>query len=363
MKHRILSLDLSRILAILGVVAIHTENITASKTNYLGGLSWWFANTIHSLVVVSVPLFIMISGSLLLRKKEITKKYVLKKIWREFLPPLLFWWIFYFYWNSRPFVSIDLKSFFTKFFLTETGHLYFLQIIIGLYFLAPLIFRLIKNHIFSKKMLIFLTLIVMIYEYSSYLFLNTYNKSNLLIISIPFITYFVWGMHLSKVILNKKQWWFISFISMGVVFVISYLTFMSTKLFNSGNTLLWTPSGGNLFWEPFTLPVLLLSGMIFILLNNIEVVFPTIFKSEKSKSFLVLLSNISFGVYLIHPFVLDRLDTIFNLAVHLTKMPLWFYYLYRTGLVFIVSSVIVILVSKIKLFNALLGVRKNRCNT
>jgi len=36
MKKRVLSLDLARVLSILGVVAIHAENITSSKTNYLG---------------------------------------------------------------------------------------------------------------------------------------------------------------------------------------------------------------------------------------------------------------------------------------------------------------------------------------
>ncbi|NCN45471.1 MAG: hypothetical protein COU63_02900 [Candidatus Pacebacteria bacterium CG10_big_fil_rev_8_21_14_0_10_36_11] len=80
MKKRVLSLDLARVLSILGVVAIHAENITSSKTNYLGGISWWFVNTVHSLVAVSVPLFVMISGTLLLNKKDLSNNYVFSKI-------------------------------------------------------------------------------------------------------------------------------------------------------------------------------------------------------------------------------------------------------------------------------------------
>ena len=351
-------MDLARVLAILGVVAIHTENITASKTNYLGGVSWWFANTIHSLIIVSVPLFFMISGSLLLRRKEITSSYAIGKLGREFLPPLLFWWAIYFWWNSRLIFPANLSSFFTDFFYTDTGHLYFLQIIVGLYLFLPLVFKLVKNQLVSMRSLVLLTLLAMVYEYSSFLFLETYNKTNIFLIFIPFVLYFIWGFYLAQVILKKQQWWVISLVSLASVLLISYLTFISTKLFNAGNTLFWTPLGGNLFWEPFTLPVLLLSGMIFVLLNNIAVVFPSIFKSQKCNSFLTLLSGISFGVYLIHPLVLDRLDNIFNLAVHLTTMPLWFYYIYRTGLVFIVSSVIVYLLSRVKIFNVLLGVRE-----
>ena len=357
-KKRILSLDLIRVLAILGVIAIHTENITASKTNYLGGISWWFANTIHSLIAVSVPLFIMISGALLLSKKDLSSEYVLNKIKKQFFPPLLFWWFFYFMWNSRALSLIDFKSFFINFFYADIGHLYFLQIIIGLYFFSPIVFKLVKNNFISKWLLVLSTVVVMTYEYLSFLVFKTYNQTNLLIIFIPFIVYFVWGYYLSKVRLKVKQWWFIALISFVITVFISYLTFISTNLFIKNNTLFWTPDGGNLLWEPFTLPVLLLSGMIFVLLNNIKIIFPNIFKSKRNNTFLILLSNISFGVYLIHPFVLDRLDNIFNLAVHLTEMPLWLYYFYRTSLISIVSSLIVVLISKLKIFNVLLGIRK-----
>lgn len=358
MKKRVLSLDLARVLAILGVVAIHTENITASKTNYLGGTSWWLANTIHSLISVSVPLFIMISGALLLHKKNLSKKYVFHKIINQLLPPLLFWWIFFFLWNNRALIFVDFKLIFSEFFYTNIGHLYFLQIIIGLYLVGPLISRSIKNNSAFKPILALSTIAVVVYEYLSFLVLKTYNQTNVLIIFIPFIVYFVWGYYLYKIKLTVRQWSFVAMSSLILTLFISYLTYISTNLFNQGSVLFWTPDGGNLFWEPFTLPVLLLSGMVFVLLNNIEVVFPNMFKSDKTISILVLLSNISFGVYLVHPFILDRLDNVFNLAIHLTELPLWMYYFYRTGLVFTVTSLIVIFMSKFRILNAVLGIRR-----
>jgi len=359
MKSRVFSLDLARVLAILGVVAIHTENITASKTNYLGGLSWWLANTVHSLIVVSVPLFIMISGALLLNKKNLSKEYIFNKVKHQFLPPLLFWWLFYFFWNNQFIFSFsELKFLFSNFFYTEIGHLYFLQLIIGIYFVSPVIFRLIKTNKLSKSLLLLVTLVVMIYEYLSFLVFKTYNLTNLLTIFIPFTVYFVGGYYLVKIKTTVKQWWFLLLISFGLTMLISYLTFFSTKLFNHGHTLFWTPTGGNLFWEPFTLPVLLLSGIVFVLLNNLQLVFPLVFRSTMINSLLVLLSELSFGVYLIHPFVMDRLDNIFNLAIHLTTLPLWFYYLYRTSLILLVSLLLIFLLSKLKLFNVLLGIRK-----
>ncbi|MFZ5376296.1 MAG: acyltransferase [Patescibacteria group bacterium] len=358
MKKRQISLDLIRVLAIVGVVATHTENITASKTNYLGGISWWFANWIHSLVVVSVPLFIMLSGFLLLRKKELSIKYVIRKIMEQFLPPLLFWWIFYYLWNGRANLTWDLKIFFSNFFSTEIGHLYFLQIIFGLYLISPLVLRLVQKNRLTKWFLAIGTLLAMAYEYFSFLVFKTYNQTNLFVIFVPFIIYFVWGYYLSQISLSKRQWWLGAGGVLVIVSLISVLTFVSTNFYNQGNKLFWTPAGGNMLWEPFTFPVLLLSTMVFILLNNIEKICPNIFQSKKLSWFLVLVSNLSFGIYLIHPFVLDRIDNIFSLSIHLTSMPLWFYYIYRTGLVFIISVLVVLLASKIKIFNVVLGIRK-----
>ncbi len=42
-KEHDLSADLVRVYAIFGVVFLHSDSVTSSLTNYVGGTSWWLA--------------------------------------------------------------------------------------------------------------------------------------------------------------------------------------------------------------------------------------------------------------------------------------------------------------------------------
>lgn len=358
MKKRILSLDLIRVFAIVGVVAIHAENITASKTNYLGGISWWFANTVHSLVVVSVPLFIMLTGALILNKKDVSYAYVFKKIVREFLPPLVFWWGVYFFWAHR-LNPVDWTFFFGKFFLTDTQHLYFLQVVIGLYLVTPVVSKFLQKRKSTSILLLLAGLGVSLYQYLSFSILGTYDSTNMLVIFIPFIFYLVLGYRLLKVKIHKYWWVLLASIMLFLTTSISFTTYQNTLAYNAGNTTFWSPGGGNLFWEPFTVSVICLASVVFVLLNNIQNIVPGILNQKIVRTSLQLISEYSFGIYLIHPMVMDRLDHYFNLAIHLTTFPLWLYYLYRTGFVFIVSILLVWLLAQFKVTRALVGVRRS----
>lgn len=59
-------LDLLRILAICGVVAIHVIGVIVSNTQLKGTTQWWVATAIDLGAVWTVPVFVMISGALVL---------------------------------------------------------------------------------------------------------------------------------------------------------------------------------------------------------------------------------------------------------------------------------------------------------
>lgn len=86
LKERILNLDVLRIFAGVAVVAIHVSDAFVNYTAIFGGLSWWIANIINSFARISVPLFIVISGSLLIhRYDQYGLRGFLKKGFQEFL--------------------------------------------------------------------------------------------------------------------------------------------------------------------------------------------------------------------------------------------------------------------------------------
>lgn len=72
---RIVGLDVVKIIAMLSVVASHSLNVLRAE-----GIGPGMTQIIHSLTVGGVPLFFMVSGYLLLRRKNIAYKYALRKI-------------------------------------------------------------------------------------------------------------------------------------------------------------------------------------------------------------------------------------------------------------------------------------------
>lgn len=360
MKNRNLSFDLLRIFAILGVVAIHADVITSSPTNYLGGLSWWFANTIHSLASVSVPLFIMLTGALVLHKSNVTYSYVIPKIITQFAFPFLVWWMFYSWWTTfRLGIPFDLIVLFKQFFVADVGHLYFLLIIIGLYAVMPQLHRFLKTYPLKQQFTFLgtITVLSVVYEYLSFLVFKTYNQTNIFTIFLPFFTYLLGGYYLAKVSVKPKVWWLLLCSSFVLVGLISMASYSNTLGLIQGSRIFWTPSGGNLFWEPFTLPIVLLAGIIFILFNSIESVFPRIFKSQQAIKILSSLSTASFGIYLVHPFVMEQIDHYFHFSIQFISYPLWIYYLQKISCTFGLSAAFVLAVLSVPYLKAIFGVR------
>lgn len=77
------------------VVVLHV-----AATNFGAfGNQWWASNFYDSLTRSCVPVFLMISGVLLLDKHE-TLSVFFRKRFARVLPPLLFWSLFYMAWNA-----------------------------------------------------------------------------------------------------------------------------------------------------------------------------------------------------------------------------------------------------------------------
>ena len=99
--------------------------------------NWWLANIYDSVTRICVPLFLMVSGALLLPKREPLPAFLSKRFIRV-LPPLFFWsavyigWIFYNDGSIREVVA-NLP------FVPAVYHLWYLYAIVGLYALVPLL--------------------------------------------------------------------------------------------------------------------------------------------------------------------------------------------------------------------------------
>ncbi len=137
-------LDAARWLAALAVVLLHSAAQPVSDAAYGSG-AWIAANFYDSAVRWCVPVFVMISGALLLapdRDPDVQRFYT-RRVARICVP-LLFWTLFYLGWRAMQewwdLGRADLSYWPRK--IAEGApyyHLWYLYMIVGLYLLAPLV--------------------------------------------------------------------------------------------------------------------------------------------------------------------------------------------------------------------------------
>ena len=136
-------LDLLRILSISGVVAIHVFGLRVGAEPK-GDRSWWIATALDIGFIWVVPVFIMISGALLLGSSQLHADPAgfYRKRGLRIIPALIAWNLIYLVgvriWMRDEVLSAGriLQLLYDSSVFTQ---LYFLWIIVGLYAVAPLL--------------------------------------------------------------------------------------------------------------------------------------------------------------------------------------------------------------------------------
>lgn len=144
-KLRITWIDNVKVLATVAVVALHVSAYGVGL-EAVGSGYWWAANFYESLCRCCVPLFVMVTGLLLLLQ-EITLTDFICKRFNRILLPFLFWIVIYLAYhfaqqlNGATFTS-PAKTFdwiFTQLFVGPEYHLWYVYMLIGLYLFIPII--------------------------------------------------------------------------------------------------------------------------------------------------------------------------------------------------------------------------------
>jgi surface polysaccharide O-acyltransferase-like enzyme len=280
-------ISLLRILATLSVILIHVSASLVMKFGEISNFEWNVANFYDSISRYSVPVFFMISGSLLLGR-EFEIKDFLKNRLGKIIPPFLFWSLFYGLTNRYVFnhETFNISKVIRDIFYGSKYHLWFVFALIGVYLITPIFQKWIH---FSKKNDIRYFLIIWIIT----LFLTIpgiaiyFPKINLSYFS-GFLGYFVLGFYLKKYV--KCQNW----ISYLLIFIGFLITIFGTYYFTHKNNTFY-----DYFYEYLCLNALLVSIGVFLVFNKIENI------NNKMKPIVSKLNECCFGIYLIHPLVLN----------------------------------------------------------
>ena len=135
-------IDYLRVAAVAAVVVIHVASRYYYQFGKIDGHVWWTANVLNALFRWAVPMFVMISGALLLGKKIGIMDFYRKRAVR-LLPPLAFWSAFYLlakgFLGSGP--AHDAGSLLTEFVATGQAHfhLWYLSMFCCLMLFSPFV--------------------------------------------------------------------------------------------------------------------------------------------------------------------------------------------------------------------------------
>ncbi len=295
MKKRIIYLDLLRILAIFGVIMIHVNGEGTWLMHKVSKL-WLEKNFLGALVQSwPVPLFIAISGALLLDNKNFTFKTMLTKYIPRILIPLIIWHFIYYFYTYPTFSLNNFITCFKHLLIGKTySHLWYLYLLLGLYLITPILKKLVQN--LTKKEFTYLLILgfsitSLIPFISNFLsqdlmrFINPYKVLNFNI----FILYYLLGFYLNKYIfINKRSLLIgISIFSLtslvGLAALNNYLTVRRNAFTNFSGT--------------SSIIAVIMVVFLFVLFKNINL--------NKHQKMIEKLGSLTFGVYLVH-FILEK---------------------------------------------------------
>ncbi len=139
-----------RVIATVFVVLIHASTGFLYRIDTTA-FDWNYANWINAATRCAVPLFVVISGALLLQKEENTWNFYKKRL-PKLIYPFLFWtiiYLIYYFYRYTNFATLSFETICTiaqdKILHGANAHLWYLYMIIGLYLTIPFLRKIIAN--------------------------------------------------------------------------------------------------------------------------------------------------------------------------------------------------------------------------
>lgn len=295
-KGRIFYLDFIRVLAIFLVILIHVTAI--DTTLHIGSTQWHIVKLINFLAHVSVPLFFMISGALLLNSKKTSS---LSYTWKKRIPhvviPFIAWSLL-----STFFIAIyahtfslpnALKMYAVFLYQPVSPTLWFMYPLIGLYVLSPVLRGLVdgaKTKVLWYAIAIWMitnslmpTLSVFLPKDISHA-LDFYPGAQFYLVG-GYVGYFILGYLITKLDVKKVNGWLLAILMLVAMYLGNAYQVKFPKTADP-----WNESYVTSFF------ILIMSVCAYVLLQK----WGERIKSGRVKSTFSFLSPLVFGIYLVH---------------------------------------------------------------
>lgn len=292
-----------RLIALFAVIVLHTTSPVLETYNK-GPLNIWLVGDFYnSLVRFAVPVFVMISGALLLHRDYEIGAFLKKRLVRIVIP-FLFWSLIYIgyefynddvtytgnFWETTRQVLHFLKY-------GSSYHLWYVYMLIGLYLFVPIISKFVRSA--TEKELLYFLIVWFVVMLLGQPYLSRFKPQIDVRYFEGFVGYLVLGHYLAFKPFPKKRTGFWVFIFFGCLGGCSIGTYLLYQHYNGISTLLY---------EPLSPPILLMATSVFMLGRLWVPKVPAIY--IKLRDFT---GKYNYGIYLSHALILTLLsDNDFN---------------------------------------------------
>ena len=342
-------------MAIVGVILLHASGswtLTSLQMNQMGSFQvfgWSVVDFYQGVARMGVPLFLMLTGALLLQpEKNESLGIFFKKRWARIGLPFIFWGAAYFAWDFLviriPFtwsavIMGILNGPYTQF--------WYLYVLAGLYLLTPILRVFIANAepAVVKYFVVLWFLGVAIVPVFS-LFTTLQLSTNIFTIS-GYVGFFILGTYLLTAQVRRSTLWIFMVLGLALTAFFTYA--------------LTATVGGNemyFFQQYFSPTVILFSVMLFMLLLTVK---PPMVQQDagpsKGNRLIHAISECTLAIFLFHVMVLESLENgYFGFALNrntlnpIIEVPL------MTVIVLFVSLAVILLLKKVPYLKKVIGI-------
>jgi surface polysaccharide O-acyltransferase-like enzyme len=254
--------DLIRTVAIIGVILLHaTNDLTPDSMSQFEIYRWTAVDVYQSFARMSVPLFVMLTGALLLQpsKNESIRSF-LKKRWARIGLPFFFWGAAYFVWlYFADHQAVTANTIIQGLFTGPYFQFWYIYMLAGLYLLTPIL-RIVMAHADDLTIKYFIVLWVLgVSIMPTVGYFTSYNLDSSVFAIAGWVGYYILGAYLLSVKIRRSL--LVAFTSVGVALAAIGTYFMAFSV------------GGpqQYYFQEYLSPTMILASvMFFLLLNTIK---------------------------------------------------------------------------------------------
>lgn len=288
-----------RIIALFAVIILHASSPLLGGYGKVPKQQWLIADFYNALTRFAVPVFVMITGALLLGRDEDVITFLKKRLSRVVVP-FLFWslvYVAYAYYNEDILYTgnswITVKQILHQLKFGASYHLWYVYMLIGMYLIIPILSKFMRNAT-ERDMIYFLVIWLMVMLLTQP-YMMRYNPQIDTRYFGGYIGYLVLGYYLANksFTMPKIALW------MAVLFIVSVavITFGTAGLFHHYNGI------STLMYEPLSWPVVVLSSGMFLWVRFAKVTVPGWLITTRD-----FIGKYNYGIYLAHALFLTLLD-------------------------------------------------------